>query len=32
MSDENGGWDRGTIVLLAHILGIVAVIAYVINR
>lgn len=32
MGDEKEGWDRGTIVLLAHILVIVGVVAYLINR
>lgn len=32
MTDENEGWDKGTIVLLAHILVIVCVVGYLINR
>jgi len=32
MTEEKEGWDRGTVVLLAHILVIVGVVAYLINR
>jgi hypothetical protein len=30
--DETEGWDRGTIILLAHILVIVLVVSYLIER
>jgi hypothetical protein len=31
-NDETEGWDRGTIIFLAHILVIVLVVGYLINR
>lgn len=32
MTDDKASWDRGTILLLAHVVVIVGVLAYLLNR